>query len=263
MPKKTKRPNPGLSLRNVWLWVTLGVVVLVILLFLTRILSQPPKSEPERKTAKLTKVDLSAYTRMLGKVYLDTTVRTFLSRELNRQLVSIDTMIKNRELRDAIARLTKLLQRKELRKDATSQAVLYGYIGFSYNELAQPQSALVEFQKGLELTHALSGYAASCITGWLAFNVGYIFQYYSYPESALFYYHVAERSLSTLTPPPTDLAGALLNNLGVAAEFTGDSIAAHDAFIRATMYIDTTVSLDESRGFDASPALRLKRNLHR
>lgn len=263
MPKKPKKPNPGLSLRNLWLWVTVGVVVLVILLFLSRILSQPPKSEPGRKTAELTKVDLSAYTRMLGKVYIDTTVRTFLSPELNRQLVSIDTMIENRELRDAIARLTKLLQKKELRKDSIGQAVVYGYIGFSYNELAQPQSALVEFQKGLELTHALSGRAASCITGWLAFNTGYIFQYYSYPESALFYYRLAERSLSTLTPPPADLAGAILNNLGVAAEFIGDSIGAKEAFIRATMYIDTTVSLDQSRGLNAAPALRLKRNLHR
>ncbi|MCL6465599.1 MAG: hypothetical protein K6T77_02440 [candidate division WOR-3 bacterium] len=263
MPKKPKKPNPGLSLRNLWLWVTVGVVVLVILLFLSRILSQPPKSEPGRKTAELTKVDLSAYTRMLGKVYIDTTVRTFLSPELNRQLVSIDTMIENRELRDAIARLTKLLQKKELRKDSIGQAVVYGYIGFSYNELAQPQSALVEFQKGLELTHALSGRAASCITGWLAFNIGYIFQYYSYPESALFYYRLAERSLSTLTPSPADLAGAILNNLGVAAEFIGDSIGAKEAFIRATMYIDTTVSLDQSRGLNAAPALRLKRNLHR
>jgi tetratricopeptide (TPR) repeat protein len=263
VPKKPKKPNPGLSLRNLWLWVTVGVVVLVILLFLSRILSQPPKSEPGRKTAELTKVDLSAYTRMLGKVYIDTTVRTFLSPELNRQLVSIDTMIENRELRDAIARLTKLLQKKELRKDSIGQAVVYGYIGFSYNELAQPQSALVEFQKGLELTHALSGRAASCITGWLAFNTGYIFQYYSYPESALFYYRLAERSLSTLTPSPADLAGAILNNLGVAAEFIGDSIGAKEAFIRATMYIDTTVSLDQSRGLNAAPALRLKRNLHR
>ncbi len=263
MPKKNKKPKSGLSIRNLWLWVTVGVVAIVFLLFLARILSQPPKNEPERKTAELTKVDLGAYTRMLGRVYLDTAVRAALSPELNRQLASIDTMLENRELRDAIARLTKLLQKKEIKRDNVSQAVLHGYIGFAYNELAQPQMALVEFQKGLDITSALSEPAASRIIGWLAFNAGYTFQYYSYPESALVYYHQAERSLSQQGTISPEFAGALLNNLGVAAELTGDSTAARDAFLRATTYIDTTIPTEAAQDQSALPAMRLKRNLHR
>ncbi|NPV14439.1 hypothetical protein HPY86_05860 [candidate division WOR-3 bacterium] len=263
MPKKNKKPKSGLSIRNLWLWVTIGVVAIVILLFLARILSQPPKNEPERKTVELAKVDLIAYTRMLGRVYLDTTLRTVLSPELNRQLASIDTMFENRELRDAIARLTKLLQKKEIKRDNVSQAVIHGYIGFAYNELAQPQVALVEFQKGLDIARVLSEPAASRITGWLAFNIGYIFQYYSYPESALVYYHQAERSISVQDTAIKEFAGALLNNLGVAAELTGDSTAARDAFLRATIYIDTAIPTDAAQDQSALPAIRLKRNLHR
>lgn len=263
MAKKKKEANPGIALRNLWLWVTVGVVTLIILFFLTRLLSQSPRVEPDRKLTELTKVDLHAYTRMLGGVEIDTTFRTFLSLELSRQLSSIDTMLASRELRDAIARLTKLLQKKEVKKDPLSQAVLYGYIGFAYNELAQPQLALAEFQKGLKQIWTLPGPTAARIVSWLAFNIGYLFQYYSYPESAFFYYRQAEQAVSNQQTPSSYLLGKLFNNIGVAAEDVGDTSLARDAFFRAATYFDTTCSDETGEKQTTSPALRLKRNIRR
>lgn len=263
MAKKRKKAHQGIALHHLWLWVTVGVVTLIILFYLTRLLSQPPKAEPDRKLTELTKVDLNAYTRMLGGVAIDTTFRTSLSFELSRQLSSIDTMLARRELRDAIARLTKLLSKKEIKKDPLSQAVIYGYIGYSYQELAQPQVALAEFQKGLKQILTLPGPTATSIAGWLAFNIGYLFQYYSYPESALFYYRQAEQAVSNQQTSSLHFFGELLNNLGVAAEGVGDTALARDAFFRAATYFATTSSDKTGEKPTASPALRLKRNTFR
>ncbi|MGQ9678329.1 MAG: hypothetical protein ACUVUD_03510 [bacterium] len=245
-----------------WLWVTIGGVTLVILFFLTRLLSQTPTTAA-RKFPELTRVDLNAYTRILGGVEIDTTLRATFSPELNRQLSSIDTMLARRELRDAIARLTKLLQKKEIKKDPLSQTVLYGYIGYSYNELAQPQVALAEFQKGLEQIRPLPGPTAARIAAWLAFNIGYLFQYYSYPESALFYYLQVERAFSNQQLPSSHLLGKTLNNLGVAAEYVGDTIKAKDAFLRAATYLDTNAWNGAEQKQSTAPSLPLKRNLGR
>lgn len=229
------------------------MVTLFVIFFLSRLLSQPARNESAQNLPKLTKVDLETYTRILGAIYIDTSLKSLVPSSLSKEFFSIDTMILHRELRDALARLTRLNKRKEIRNQPLSRAATSGYIGFCYYELAQPREALRAFQEGLELLRNATGPRESQLRAWLAFNAGYIFQYYSYPESALTYYQLGERALSSTDDQELLCAGPLFNNLGVAAATKGMPDLAKSAYIRALTYIDTSRA-DE-------PGLRLKKNL--
>ncbi|MEO0070881.1 MAG: hypothetical protein ABIK39_02180 [candidate division WOR-3 bacterium] len=248
MRKRSKESR--LWLKNKWLWGLVGVVLLFILFFLTKILSQPPNPQEPPESLKLNKVDLIAYSRMLGEIGIDTSFIAILSVDFVRELRSIDTMIANRELRDAIARLGKMKRNKT----PLERAVIQGYIGICYNELAQPTEALKAFQEGLKGIDTTAIDATGRVLGWLAFNAGYLWQNYSLPESALKYYQLSQRGVFSLLPAPA-FTGALFNNLGVAAEMSGDTLEAKRAYLAATGYIDTTASDRAGQ--------RLKENIHR
>ncbi|MGQ9707667.1 MAG: hypothetical protein ACUVUR_02180, partial [bacterium] len=208
-----------------------------------RTLSQPPKSQPAQGPVELDRQDLDAYTRMLGRVFVDTSGFFVLSADLRRQLHQVATMIGNRELRDAIARLVKL-QRK---KSPLELAAIQLFIGLSYFELGQPTSALSAFREGVRVLNIAGPAAADTIEirararllALLAFNAGYLLQFYSLPESALGYYQLSRQALELISEPAPELAGALFNNLGVAALKTGDTVMARQAYLAAVDYIDT------------------------
>lgn len=253
--KKPIRSRPGL--RTNWLWVVAGVAVIFVLFILARTLSQPPKQTPGPKPVELGKQDLDAYTRMLGRIFIDTTPLLTLSPDLRRQLYQIDTMISNRELRDAIGRLAKLK-----RKTAPLElAAIQIYTGFCYYELGQPTEALGAFQEGLKVlsvekfTAPDTSEIRARFWAELAFNAGYLLQFYSLPESALTYYNLCRQALELIPAPSPEIAPALFNNIGVAAEKVGDTALAKQAYLYAVNYIDTTA---------ANPAVeRLKRNITR
>ncbi len=244
-----KRQASESLVQNKWLWVVGGVVILFVLFFLARTLSQVPRVASEQKTLELNRIDLIAYTRMLGGVRVDTFVVSRLQPDFVGELRSIDTMMTNRELRDAIARLSKILKKRR----SFEQTVIQGYIGVCYNELAQPNAGLKAFQEGLNLLQPKAE-SQPQVWGWLAFNCGYIFQYYSQPESARGYYESARKVLPEL---PGYFAGWVLNNLGVALEMCGDTTKAREAYFSAVKYIDTTGTHPERAG------LRLKGNIQR
>lgn len=253
-----------------WLWIIAGVVLIFVLVLLARTLSQTPRSQPEQKPIELVKEDLDTYTRMLGKVFIDTLPLASLPKDLQRSLRQADTMIANRELRDCIARLTKL-QRK---RTPLEQAALYLYIGYSYFELGQSTNALSAFQNGIRLINPppenVRQEALFGLLTILGFNTGYLFQFYSMPESALVYYQLSRQALDYLTEPPSELppaaaqsaelAGWLLNNLGVAAEKTHDTVLARAAYLAALNYIDTTARTTTRA---AQSAERLRKNISR
>lgn len=218
---------------------------------LARTLSQPAKEVTGNKTPELNKPDLVAYTRIIGGITIDTTALNGIPSEFRRQLIQIDTMLSNRELRDAIARLTKLQRKASPLVVAATQ----GYIGFCYNELVQPTAALAAFQQGLQSidTTAETGIR---LFSWLAFNAGYLFQYYGIPESAIKYYQRSWLAVSRIPAPSfPPFTGALLNNLGVATEMIGDTTAAKTFYLRAAAYIDTSAGDRTTQ--------RLKENLRR
>ncbi len=226
-----------------------------MLVLLTRILSQPPRTQPTRIASELTREDLDTYTRMLGKVFIDTLPIASLPKDFKRSLRQADTMITNRELRDCIARLTKL----ERKRTPLEKASIRLYIGYSYFELGQPTNALNAFQEGIRLLNSSAqGSERNPFNGLLAnlgFNAGYLFQFYSLPESALVYYRLSRQALEQLSEPPRELAGWLFNNLGVAAEKSNDTALAKEVYYIALNYIDTTTQTTTSE--------RLRKNIYR
>ncbi len=248
--KKTRGSTSTIQLRNLWLPVIAGLIVIFVIFFLAQTLARSPQTKPA-PVIELKNVDLNAYTSMLGGIKIDTSLLEIFPVELRRQLISIDTMVANRELRDAIARLNKL----QPRTNREAKALIYGYTGFCYYELAQPAAALAEFKKGITLLETLPGSTSARTLAWLAFNTGYLFQYFSYPESAIHYYHKGESALSVTDRVSREIAASLFNNYGVALEILADTLKAKTAYLRATEFIDTT---------STTPAAeKLRNNIHR
>ncbi|MEO0019509.1 MAG: hypothetical protein ABIK47_02570 [candidate division WOR-3 bacterium] len=258
MKKVKRKPLSKTRSPKYWVWIVSGVAIVFILFLLARILSQPPRSQTDRETVELAQEDLETYTRMLGRVFIDTLTLAALPFDLKRSLSQVDTMIANRELRDAIARLTKL----QPKRPRLEQAAISLYIGYSYFELGQPQNALRAFQEGITILNSsrqnLPPAEKNAFYGLLAnlgFNSGYLFQFYSMPESALTYYQLSRQALDSLFEPPGELAAWLFNNLGAAAEKTADTITAREAYLAALTYIDTTTQ--------TTMAARLRKNISR
>lgn len=210
--------------------------MIFILFSLTKILSQPPNPNQRQQSLELNKIDLVAYARMLGGINAIPLAPGNLSANFLQELGSVELMIANRELRDAIAQLSKMKRRRT----PLEQAVIEGYIGVCYNELIHPGATLNAFQAGLKLIDTATTEIGNRLLGWLAFNTGYLFQYYSLPESAVKYYQRSRTAISNILTDPPAFAGTLFNNLGVAAEMTGDTVGAKAAYLVATAYIDTT-----------------------
>ncbi len=250
--KRPQNREKGFIVRNPWLWTGIGIVVIIVLLFLARTLSQPPPNKTDTDRIALKKQNLDAYTLMAGTIQFDTALLAPLAPDFRQQLQQLLRMVSNRELADVIARLNRMR-----RNSAYESGLIRLLLGVCYYELGQPEPALSAFRSGVKLLDTLSTpdeYLQRLIAG-LGFNCGYLFQFYSYPESARHYYTLSQRALSSLAEPDRQFAGSLLNNLGLALETLGDTVNAQRSYLQALNYLDTTGTTPE--------ALRLQKNLRR
>lgn len=250
--KRQQKRKKGFTIRNPWLWTGLGIVVIIVLLFLARTLSQPPPDKTATSRIALKKQNLDAYTLMAGTIQFDTALLTPLAPDLRQQMQQLLRMVNNRELADVIARLNRMR-----RHSVYESGVIRLLLGVCYYELGQPEPALSAFQSGVKLLDTLSTtdeYIQRLIA-WLGFNCGYLFQFYSCPESARYYYTLSQQALSSASELDYRLAGSLLNNLGLALETLGDTVNAQRFYLQALNYLDTTGPMPE--------ASRLKKNLRR
>ncbi|MCX7732540.1 MAG: hypothetical protein N2248_05180 [candidate division WOR-3 bacterium] len=250
--KQLQKRKKGFIARNPWLWTGIGIVVIIALLFLARTLSQPPPQKTDTSRVALKKQNLDAYTLMAGTIQFDTALFTPLAPDLRRQMQQLLRMVSNRELADVIARLNRMR-----RHSAYESGVIRLLTGVCYYELGQAESALNAFRSGVKLLDTLSTpdeYHRRLIAR-LGFNCGYLFQFYSYPESARHYYTLSQRALSSLAEPDRQFAGSLLNNLGLTLETIGDTVNAQRSYLQALNYLDTTGTTPE--------AARLQKNLRR
>ena len=254
MARHTKAPSPRFSprfrVRNTGLWIVVAVALLFGLFLLTRMLSRSPAEPGAKPVLDTAKGNLEVYTRLIGTVTIDESALRPLSPELRRLLASIDTMIMRRELRDAISRM----ERAAKKFPPQEQAALSAYIGLCHFELANPNRALIQFEKALAAAPStLPDLAAAT-----AFNIGYLFMRYDQPDSALVYWTRARAILPSPLAQSTSvpsLLAPLLNNLGVASEVRGDTVQARTYYLAAARFIDTTATTDA--------AYRLRRNLRR
>uniref|UniRef100_A0A7C4CDJ3 Tetratricopeptide repeat protein n=1 Tax=candidate division WOR-3 bacterium TaxID=2052148 RepID=A0A7C4CDJ3_UNCW3 len=234
--------------QSIWMWIVGGVVVAAMLFMVVRTMSSAPAPSPPLQRVDPAKTDLSAYTRMVGEPAIDTLLRFSASETCAAELRQIETMIQNRELRDAVARMQRMLARTS--RPALERALLHGYIAVCEYELANPNAALVNLLGGLgQITVADS--ATAELQAWLGFQVGWLFQYYGRADSAREYYSLALQS----APPASRLRPGLLNNLGAALESTGDTTGAAETYLAAAAIVDTTGQGRESA--------RVRNNLRR
>lgn len=250
--KKHHKKSSNLKLRNPWLWLVVAIAVLFALFLLSRTLSQPPPSKSGAEPISLKKQDLDTYTRMTGTIRLDTSIIQSLNPELRKQLQQLLQMVANRELADVIARLNRMLRRRP----AYEQGAMQLLIGFCYYELGQPESALKAFKTGVMLLDTLQNLNpdAARLLAYQAFNAGYLFQLYSQPESARFYYQLSRKAIQLIPVPDKNFTGILLNNLGLTLETTGDVQNARRLYLEAASCIDTTAATTDAE--------RLKKNIH-
>lgn len=246
MARRNRRTGTGSDrkseLHNVWVWVVGGVVVAAMLFMVARTMSSAPAPPPPLQRVDPAKTDLGAYTRMVGEPGLDTLLRHSMSAANLTSLVQIDSMIRARELRDAVARMQRMLSRLPL--FSSERALLHGYIAICEYELANPNAALVSLLKGLALTTD-SDSATAELRAWLGFQTGWLFQYYGRADSAREYYSLALRA----APASSRLRPWLLNNFGAALETAGDTAGAAEAYRTAAgLHADTAAeSREQSR----------------
>lgn len=228
------------------------MVVIIVLLFLARTISQPPPAGPDRNRITLSKQDLDAYTLMAGAVEFDTSLLRPLSPQFRLQLEQLLAMVARRELADVIARLGRMR-----RPAAYESALLQLLAGVAYYELGQPEPALQAFRTGffsLDTVKPGDRYTG-LLRARLGFNCGYLFQFYATPESARSYYLVSREVLMNLAEPDHRLTAWVLNNLGLATEAAGDTATARQFYLQALNYLDTLQPLPEAE--------RLRKNLRR
>ncbi|MEO0085478.1 MAG: hypothetical protein ABIK37_02475 [candidate division WOR-3 bacterium] len=221
------------SLNNVWVWVVGGVVVAAMLFMVARTMSSAPAPPAPPQRVDPAKTDVSAYTQMVGEPCLDTTFRHSISGLNATAFVQIESMVRNRELRDAIARMQRMLVRTQ--RSSPERALLHGYVAACEYELANPNAVLVNLLKGFALADTTDSSVAE-LKAWLGFQAGWLFQYHGLTDSAREYY---SQALQT-APTASRLRPWLLNNLGVTMEATGDTVGAAEAYRSAAAAIDTT-----------------------
>jgi len=210
------------------------VVVGFMLFMVARTLSSAPAPSLPVQRVDPAKTDLSAYTRMVGSPGIDSLLRRSLPETTAARLVQIEKMVEDRELRDAVGRMQRMLSREKL--SAAEQALLRGYSAVCEHELANPNGALVNLLAGLALADAADSVVNGSVRAWLGFQAGWLFQYHGLADSARRYYEAALSAANAESP----LRPTLLNNLGVALEAAGDSLAAAEAYRAAVALVDTT-----------------------
>jgi len=227
----------GSVARGPWVWVVGAVVVLVALFFLARTLSTAPTEAPPVPVLANAAPDLTALTRMLGDIGVDSTRAADLPEDVRAQLGRVDSLVTERSWYDAIELLRRL--RKSTPPDRA--AFLHDYLGYCHHQAAHPDRALLEFRRALEA----AGPGDSLLRYRIAFCVGYLFQSRGFADSALAFYSYARGAAH---PDSTDpLLPALLNNLGLAREYLKDRAGARELYLEAARHIDTSGTTSTGR----------------
>ncbi|MGB9741625.1 MAG: hypothetical protein ACPL0F_00450 [bacterium] len=250
--KRYRRTGSTPILSKPWLWVVIAVTVLFALFLLSRTLSQSPPAKPTEKTVSLNRQDLDTYTRMAGSILFDTTLLLPLNPDRHRLLKQVLKMVGNRELADAISRLNRLLRGQPVYEQGLMQLL----IGICYYELGQPEPALNAFKTGARLlaTEQNPAPGTARLLALHTFNAGYLFQFYSQPDSARRYYQLSQQALA-LAQPDQRLTAIILNNLALTFEAAGDTQRAQSLYLEAAKLIDTTLN--------SQSAERIRKNIHR
>ncbi len=240
---RRKKSSGGFTLSGPWPWVVGGAVVLLLLFFLARTLSTTVSEVAPTPILATANPDLTAMTRMMGDISLDTTRTAGLPDEVLTQFARVDSMMAERSWYDAIEALGRL--QKSVPEDKVD--VVHDYIGYCQHQAANPDRALREFRKALDAA------GNDTTRARMAFCIGYLFQSRGYADSAFAFYDLARHAAP---PGSTDVSRpALLNNLGVARETLGDTTAAFGFYREAAALLDTS-------GADRS-ARTLRDNLRR
>ena len=235
--KKSRPSKSKFQISGTFLWITVGVVVIVVLFMLARILSTSTMDVAPIPILATADPDLISLTRMLGDVELDTAATP-------TRLAEVGPMIAERNWNGALG----ILRKKLKHAPAGSAGLIHAYIGYCYNQSTRPDWALKEFRKALETTDS----NPAELNTRMAFYAAYLFQSHGYADSAEAYYikarHMIPDSANILLPQ-------LLNNLGLAHEALADTGRAIEYYLAASRYIDTT---EHTR-----PARTLRDNIRR
>lgn len=235
-PRKDRgrRPRPG----NTWyLWIVVAVVVLAGLFMLARTLSIAPPAAVIIPVLASAKPDLETMTRMLGDIDIDPTLAAGMPGDLSDRFRAVDSLI---AIHDWPAAL-ELLRRLPRPTTGASKAVIEEYAGYCQYRSASPDRALHSFRQAMAADSSLN--AARQFR--LAFAAGYLFQSHGYADSALAMYSSVSRFASTDLVAP--LRPALVNNLALAHEATGDTARAFELYAEAAALVDTTADTPSAR----------------
>jgi tetratricopeptide (TPR) repeat protein len=229
-PKKKFRVPPG-----VVQWVIVGVVVVVLVVLVVGALSRPPAEPAPIPMLSSAKTDLISVTRMLGDVTLDSSTRALFPEEMDARLVGPDSLFAQRRWYDALASLTRILNRATRPESAAIRA----YMGFCDFEADNLDRSLQSFRKSLAADTSPTGIAPR-----IQFSVGWMFQNRGYQDSAIAYYSRARRVLADTAHL---LRAEAANNAGVAYEVLKDTSAAAGMYREAAASLDTIVYPKESK----------------
>lgn len=233
--------------------MVIAVAVLFAIFLLSRTLSQAPPAAPAAKALSLKNQDLDTYTRMTGSIMFDSTLIMALNPDRQQQLKALLKMVANRELADVIARLNRMIRKRP----AYEQGLMQLLLGSCYYELGQPEPALNAFKTGVSLLDTVQNRDSNTarLFALLSFNSGYLFQFYSLPDSARRYYQLSHQAVTSIPEPDQSFAAIILNNLALTFEAAGDIQTARSLYLQAATLIDTTT---------ATPtAERLRKNINR
>ncbi|UCG42898.1 MAG: hypothetical protein JSU73_13735 [candidate division WOR-3 bacterium] len=228
---RPKNRRKGGKVQGFWLWIVVGIVVVVALFMLARTLATSTGRVPPTPMLSLQNRDLTTVTRMLGDIERDTAGIEGLPDEVRTRFEDVDSVISEGNWPEAIGLIRGL--HKSVPEDNLD--VYHDYLGFCFYKSASPDYALAEFRSALGTADT----ADPELEARMAFCIGYLFQSRGYADSALAMYALARQALGEelLT---TALAPALLNNYGLAREASGDTAGAVELYDAAALLLDTT-----------------------
>ncbi|MFO7638803.1 MAG: hypothetical protein R6X14_05840 [bacterium] len=234
-PRRRRVKSGGIS--SWYLWIVVGVLILAGLFMLARTLSTAPPTKAILPVLASNRPDLEALTRMVGDIELDSGIAAGLTEELRERYVTVDSLIGLGDWPAALERLPKLPRRPA----GEEAAVREEYAGVCHYRAVRPDHALNSLR---EAAAADSG-RDRARQFRLAFAIGYLFQSRGFPDSALAPYATARffapaDSLDRRLP-------AVLNNLALAHELTGDTAAALELYDAVTALVDTSVDTRSAR----------------
>jgi len=222
--KKTYKRSTSLS--GIWLWVTVGVVVLAALYMLARTLATSTQEAPPLPFLTLAREDLGVKMRMLGDVAVPA--------GQDPALAAVDSLIALQSWQDAAARIRRLTKSKKQQTPALRMR-----LGLCLYKVTSLDRSLAEFRRALADPAADSEALARA-----EFNSAFLFQSRGYADSSVVHYARARRLIADSLDP---LLPAVLNNTGVAYDALKDTAAARQSLLSAAAYIDTAADRTESQ----------------